>query len=89
MTIPIVNEMTPVLESNDMDKTIEFYTKTCGFHLDFTWPDEGPVDHAGFSIGEINETNHEEGKHVHFHLTSKEARAKKRRSVIPAGYSSI
>ena len=31
----------PMLESADLARTIDYYTRTLGFELDATWPEEG------------------------------------------------
>ena len=69
MNYPKINELTPVLVTDKMDETIKYYQETMGFHLDFTWPNEGSATHAGFSIGPVTDGIHNEDDHVHFHLS--------------------
>ena len=70
MTFPKVNGLTPVLVTDEMEKTIKFYQEIMDFHLDFTYPNEGLVTHAGFSIGNVGEgDDHRDDEHFHFHIS--------------------
>jgi catechol 2,3-dioxygenase-like lactoylglutathione lyase family enzyme len=35
-------KLTPMLQTNDMRRTIDFYTKTLGFSLENAWPEDKP-----------------------------------------------
>lgn len=62
-----VNELTPVLETVNMQETIKYYTEVLGFNIDFTYPSDDNPLHVGFSIGgHPDDTN---VKKVHFHLS--------------------
>lgn len=39
--MPDVYRLTPMLHTNDLQRTIDFYTDTLGFRLSGTWPEEG------------------------------------------------
>jgi catechol 2,3-dioxygenase-like lactoylglutathione lyase family enzyme len=67
--------MTPVLEVDNMQDTIDFYTGKLGFKLDFKWPDEGEPEHAGVSLGNSSDHDNSVGR-VYIHLTLTERKAK-------------
>ena len=67
-------ELEPILEVLDVEKTLEYYTSTLGFDINFTYKnnDESTVfTHAGVSFGNLEEINeiHENNIHIHFQLT--------------------
>ena len=66
MDINIV-DYEPVLEVNDLKSTIEYYTKVLGFNLDWTWPEDGKVEHASVSLGDAEHSN--DKKHIHIQLS--------------------
>lgn len=49
-----LKQITPSLKTNDLQKTIDFYTKTLGFTVQVLWPDEQPslviLEHGGVRI---------------------------------------
>lgn len=45
--------LTPLLETRDLQATIEYYTKTLGFELDATWPSEGAPTWCRLVAGEV------------------------------------
>jgi catechol 2,3-dioxygenase-like lactoylglutathione lyase family enzyme len=67
-------EMSPVLEVDNIQETIDFYTDKLGFNLDFKWPEEGEAEHAGVSLG--NSDHEDPVGHVHLHLTLTDGKAK-------------
>jgi uncharacterized glyoxalase superfamily protein PhnB len=43
----------PMLETRDLEATIEYYTRTLGFDLDATWPSEGPLTWCRVVAGDV------------------------------------
>jgi hypothetical protein len=41
--MPRLSKLTPMLQTTDIKKTIEFYTRTLDFTVGSVWPDEKPV----------------------------------------------
>jgi uncharacterized glyoxalase superfamily protein PhnB len=68
----LIYSLTPVLEVNDLEDTLEYYQNILGFSIDWTWPNEGKVDHASVSFGEGHT---EEGEHddLHAHIQLSQA----------------
>jgi uncharacterized glyoxalase superfamily protein PhnB len=45
--------LVPMLETADIEATIDYYTRTLGFTLDATWPAEGPKTWCRLVAGNV------------------------------------
>ncbi|MCY3412015.1 MAG: hypothetical protein INQ03_10330 [Candidatus Heimdallarchaeota archaeon] len=61
-----IYSLEPVLEILDFSTTLEYYKEKLLFSVDWTYPDEGPVDHASVSLG-TEKGDH--GSHIHIQLS--------------------
>ena len=43
----------PMLETRDLQATIDYYTRTLGFALDATWPSDGPLTWCRLVAGDV------------------------------------
>lgn len=64
-----IYSLEPVLEVNNMEETLNYYTKALGFSIDWVWPENGPADHASVSFGEGHEGDDHKDHHVHIQLS--------------------
>ena len=48
-----LSAISPMLEVNDLQTTIDYYTHTLGFELQGTWPDDGPAQWAALRAGQV------------------------------------
>ena len=68
-----IYSLEPVLEVNDIEETMAYYTKIMGFTVDWTWPEEGKVDHASVSFGEGHSGEDHEDHHIHLQLSQSDS----------------
>ena len=48
-----LNAISPMMEVNDLQETIDYYTTTLGFELQGTWPDDAPARWAALRAGQV------------------------------------
>lgn len=66
------NKLSPMLYTEDIQQTLDFYTKVLGFKLDSMWPEEKPVwcslDHGDVHVMFYSDENGKQAAEMTGHL---------------------